>query len=160
MRVSDRNNKEILIKDSGDLRAAIDELLIKKNLQGDALKKSFTEVKEGLSPGSLAKSAFKKITENQSVLNLGLKVAGSVAAGLVAKRVFSKNDKKVEILEDENDVKYVEMEQQKSPLVAKIALAVATNFLISKIPVISAYIGATVNQFKNIDDENNEDGLA
>lgn len=164
MRVSDRNDKEIIIKDSSDLRAAIDELLIKKNIQGDALKKSFTEVKEGLSPVSLVKSAFSKITENRSVLNLGLKVAGTVAAGLVAKNVFSKNDKKVEILEDENDVKYVEMEQQKTPILTKLALALATNYLITKIPVITAYTSAIVNQFKNNEeddaDEEKEDDIA
>ncbi len=156
MRVSDRNDKEIIIEDSNDLRAAIDELLIKKNLQGEAMKKSFTEVKEGLSPGSLVKSAFHKLTENQSALQLGLKVAGTVAAGLVAKKVLSKTDKKIEILEDENDVKYVEMEEQKTPIFTKIALALATNYLITKIPVVSAYASAIANQFINKEDDDDE----
>ncbi len=157
MRVSDRNDKEIIIKDSSDLKAAIDELILKKDLQGKALANSFTDVKESLKPVNLVKTAFNKLTENQTALQLGLKVAGTVAAGIVAKKVLSKKDKKIEVLEDENDVKYVEMEQQKTPIFTKLALALATNYLITKIPVVSAYASAVANQFVNKEDSDEDD---
>lgn len=159
MRVSDRNDKEIIINDSNDLRAAIDELILKKELQSKAIANSFTDIKESLKPVNLVKNAFNKLTENQTPIQLGLKVAGTLAAGIVAKKVLTKKGKKIEVLEDENDVKYVEIEQAKTSIFTKLALALATNYLITKIPVVSAYTSAITNQFSNKEDDEDDEGI-
>ncbi len=141
MKVTDRNDNQLIINSDADLQEAIAELELKRISQKAKLEDSLNNFKEGLKPSNLAKSAFYKITEGQTPLELGLKIGGTIATGLLLKKAISKKKRSSQEQEEEQYEK-----KDGTSFLTKIALTAAGNYIVGKIPTATAYAAATVNQ--------------
>lgn len=155
MKVTDSNENQIFVKDLDELAIAIEQLEFKKQAQEQQMKDSFVSIKESLMPANLVKSAYYKLIENQSPLQIGLKVAGVIASALIAKKAMSHKEEPKHYVKNEEH-QLVEVETKGSSLLTKLALTAAANFVISKIPVVTAYTAATVNQIVKKEDKLSE----
>ena len=145
MKVTDINEKSIIVRDLSDLSFAIEQLELKKKAQEQEMKHSIDGIKESFKPANLVKSAYNKLTEDQTPLQMGLKLAGVLATALVAKRALSPKKETKRYMENDEE-QFVEVRKEKTPLLTQLALTAAANYVISKIPVVIAYTAATVNQ--------------
>lgn len=147
MVITDRNGHVMPVRNLADLDKAIAELKEKKELQEDEIHEAFEDLKEGLRPINLLKSAVHKITDTNTPLELGLKIAGTVGTALIAKKIFSSHK------DDDKVVEKVVVKDDKSYL-SKFAQGMVTNFLVSHIPTIAAYSSAI---FHNVVGNTKED---
>ena len=145
MKVTDINEKSIIVRDLSDLSFAIEQLELKKKAQEQEIKHSIDGIKESFKPANLVKSAYNKLTEDQTPLQIGLKLAGVLATALIAKRALSPKKETKRYMENDEE-QFVEVRKEKTPLLTQLALTAAANYVISKIPVVIAYTAATVNQ--------------
>ena len=145
MKVTDINEKSIIVRDLSDLSFAIEQLELKKKAQEQEMKHSINGIKESFKPANLVKSAYNKLTEDQTPLQIGLKLAGVLATALIAKRALSPKKETKRYMENDEE-QFVEVRKEKTPLLTQLALTAAANYVISKIPVVIAYTAATVNQ--------------
>ena len=145
MKVTDINEKSIIVRDLSDLCFAIEQLELKKKAQEQEMKNSIDGIKESFKPANLVKSAYNKLTEDQTPLQMGLKLAGVLATTLIAKRALSPK-KETKRYKENDEEQFVEVTTKKTPLLTHLALTAAANYVISKIPVVTAYTAATINQ--------------
>lgn len=153
MKVTDINNKNIVVENSDNLSFAIAQLEHKKLAQENEMKQSLDAIKESFKPANLVKSAWDKFTEDQTPLQLGLKAAAAIGTAFLAKKAISKKEKPKQFFEDD-DKNLVEVRMEKTPLLTSLALTAASNYVISKIPVVTAYTSAAVNQLLHKSDKN------
>jgi hypothetical protein len=151
MKVTDTNENQIFVKDLEELSLAIEHLELKKKAQEQGMKDTFEGIKESFTPKNLVKSAYNKLTEDQTPLQIGLKVAAVIATALIAKKALSPNEEpKHYVKNDEEEM--IEVQPKETSLFTKFALTAAANYVISKIPVVTAYTAAAVNQIVKKED--------
>jgi len=151
MKVTDSNENQIFVKDLDELAVAIEHLEFKKLAQEQQMRASIEDIKESFTPSNLVKSAYNKLTENQTPLQLGIKVAAVIATTVIAKKAMSKNDDSQHYVKNDEE-ELVEVKTKETSLLTKLALTAAANYVISKIPVVTAYTAATVNQIVKRED--------
>jgi len=76
------------IKNSADLRAAIQELEIRKQLEKKQLAESFEVLKESLKPINLLKSTFNSVREAPGLGGMVVNTTLGMGAGLLSKRLM------------------------------------------------------------------------
>ena len=81
-------NKNMEIKNSEDLRAAILELEDKMHREKRQLVDNFHNLQESLKPINLIKSTFKKVKETPGITNSVLKASLGLGVGLISKRLL------------------------------------------------------------------------
>lgn len=150
MVITDREGNVMRVANIDELDNAIAELKVKKELQENQIHDSFDNLKEGLKPINLLKSAVHKVTKTNTPLELGLKVGGTIVAALIAKKVFSHKE------DEDDEVKHVVVKEDKSA-VSTFAQGMITNFLVTNIPTITAYASAIFhNVFQHDEEEEQE----
>ena len=145
MQVTDRNEKVMPINSNSDIVDAIAELTRKKEMQEEEMKYIIGDIKDSLRPKNLAKAAFHKLTDTEDALSLGLKVGGTIAAGIIAKKVYNKYQ---DYKGDQQPTSPVAVEEHDSTtMLGSIARTAITSAAINSLPTIKAYLTAA---FQNL----------